>query len=126
MKPVTMTALAMAGALTATAAAALPLGGPALGGSAGLAMAGAGMIVCGMVLRRQRRESAAAAHPVAPTMQTALTPVPRFFPEGAPTGQVVPFGRKGEMPSEARLTRDLVRRAERVCAAARARTDDTR
>lgn len=124
MKPLMLTALAMAGALTATAAAALPLGGPALGGSAGLALAGAGMIACGMVLRRQRHEGATAARPVAPAMPTALSPVPRFFPEGAPAGQVVPFGRKSEALSEARLSRDLVRRAERICAAARARTDD--
>ncbi len=122
MKPVTLTALAATGALTA-AAVALPLGGPTLGGSAGLALAGSGMIFCGMVLRRQRREAAAAAQPVSasPVMPA---PLPRFFPEGGPTGQVVPFGRKGQTLSETRLTRDLVRRAERVCAAARARAEE--
>lgn len=82
MKPLMLTALAVAGALIATAAAALRFGGPALG------------------------------------------PVPRLFPEGGPHGRVVPFGRKGETLSEARLTRDLLRRAERVCAASRARVEN--
>jgi hypothetical protein len=50
-----------------------------------------------------------------------LAPVPRFFPAGGPMGQVVPFGRKVDTLSDARLTRDLVRRAERVCATTRAR-----
>jgi len=120
MKPVTLTALAATGALTA-AAMALPLGGPTLGGSAGLALAGSGMIFCGIVLRRQRREAAAQPVPASPVMPA---PLPRFFPEGGPTGQVVPFGRKGQTLSETRLTRDLVRRAERVCAATRARAEE--
>jgi hypothetical protein len=36
----------------------------------------------------------------------------------------VPFGRKLGTLSEARLSRDLVRRAERVCAAARVRVEE--
>ncbi|MGB8180924.1 MAG: hypothetical protein WCF13_00990 [Stellaceae bacterium] len=124
MKPVMLTVLVATGALIATAAAALPLGGPALGGSAGLALAGAGMLACGIVLRRQRRVAGLATRPVMPVVQPALAPIPRFFPEGGPHGHVVPFGRKGETFSEARLTRDLLRRAERVCAASRARVED--
>jgi len=119
-----LTALAATGALVVTAAAALPLGGPALGGSVGLALAGAGMLACGMVLRQQRRVAAVAAQPAMSAPQTVLAPIPRFFPEGGPHGRVVPFGRKGENFSEARLTRDLLRRAERVCAASRARVED--
>jgi len=122
MKPVILTALAATGALTA-AAVAVPLGGPTLGGSAGLALAGTGMIFCGMVLRRQRRAAAAAERP-AVAAPAVPAPLPHFFPEGGPTGQVVPFGRKGQTLSEARLTRDLVRRAERVCAVARVRVED--
>lgn len=123
MKPLMLTALAATGALTATAAAALPLGGPALGGSAGLALTGAGMVAFGLVIRRQRR-AAAAERPVTPVAMPALAPIPRFFPDGGPHGRVVPFGRKDGMASEARQTRDLLRRAERICAAARARVDE--
>lgn len=123
MKAITLTALAGTGALTA-ALAALPLGGPTVGGSAGLALAGGGMIACGLVLRRQRRLAAAAERPTAPAVPPALAPVPRFFPAGGPTGQLVPFGCKVGTLSEARLNRDLVRRAERVCAAARAHAEE--
>lgn len=126
MKPLMVTALATTGALTATAAAALPLGGPALGGSAGLALTGAGMVAFGLMIRRQRRAAAAAECPATPVAPPALAPIPRFFPEGGPHGRVVPFGRKGETFSEARQTRDLLRRAERVCAATRARVDEIR
>lgn len=126
MKPLMLTALATTGALTATAAAALPLGGPALGGSAGLTLAGAGMVAFGLVIRRQRRAAAAAERPAMLVAPPALAPIPRFFPEGGPHGRVVPFGRKGETFSETRQTRDLLRRAERVCAATRARVDEIR
>ncbi|MDE2227947.1 MAG: hypothetical protein KGL11_02755 [Alphaproteobacteria bacterium] len=121
MKPVTLTALAGTGALTA-ALAALPLGGAAFGGAVGLALTGAGMIACGMAFRRHTHEAAAAEGP-ARMAPAPLAPVPRFFPAGGPTGLLVPFGRKGQTMSEASLTRDLVRRAERVCAIARARTE---
>lgn len=121
-----LTALAATGALTATAAAALPLGGPAIGGSAGLALMGAGMVAFGMAIRRQRRAAAAAERPAAPIVTPALAPIPRFFPEGGPHGRVVPFGRKDGTVSEARQTRDLLRRAERICAATRARADEIR
>jgi len=124
MKPVMMTALVATGALIATAAAALPLGGPALGGSAGLALAGVGLLACGMVVRRQRHGAAAVTRPATSAPQPVLAPIPRFFPEGGPHGRVVPFGRKGDAISEARLTRDLLRRAERVCTASRARVED--
>lgn len=124
MKPVMLTALVATGALIAAAAAALPLGGPALGGSVGLALAGGGMLACGLVLRRQRHVAGLATRPVMPAVQPALAPIPRFFPEGGPHGRVVPFGRKGETFSEGRFTRDLLRRAERVCAASRARIED--
>ena len=123
MKPLTLIALAGTGALTA-AFVALPFGGPTLGGSAGLALAGSGMIACGLVLRRQQRVVAVAERPAALLPPPLLTPVPRFFPEGGPTGQVVPFGRKVGTLSEARLNRELVSRAERVCAAARGRIED--
>lgn len=126
MKPLILTALAATGALTATAAAALPLGGPAVGGSAGLALTGAGMVAFGMAIRRQRRAAAAAEHPAAPIAPVALAPIPRFFPEGGPHGRVIPFGRNGGTVSEARQTRDLLCRAERVCAVARARVDEIR
>ena len=126
MKPLMLTALAATGALTATAAAALPLGGPAIGGSAGLALTGAGMVAFGMAIRRQRRAAAAAERPAMPIVTPALAPIPRFFPEGGPHGRVVPFGRKDGTVSEARQTRDLLRRAERVCAATRARADEIR
>ncbi|MGH7012965.1 MAG: hypothetical protein ACREEL_02230 [Stellaceae bacterium] len=119
-----LTVLAAAGALTVALAEALPLGGPALGGSAGLTLAGAGMAVCGLALCRQRHEAAAATRPAAPAIPMALAPVPRFFPKGGPNGRVVPFGRKGEMLSETKLAHDLVRRAERVCATSRARAED--
>lgn len=126
MKPLMLTALAATGALTATAAAALPLGGPAIGGSAGLALTGAGMVAFGMAIRRQRRAAAAAERPATPIVTPALAPIPRFFPEGGPHGGVVPFGRKDGTVSEARQTRDLLRRAERICAATRARADEIR
>ncbi len=123
MKPVILTALAGTDALTA-ALAALPFGGSTLGGSAGLALACSGMIACGMILRHQRRAAAATECPAAPVVPPVLAPVPRFFPEGGLTGQVVPFGRKLGTLSEARLSRDLVRRAEHVCAAARVRVEE--
>ncbi|GEM_PF-4228028 len=116
MKPTTVTLLAAAGALTIATVAVLPLAGPTLGGAAGVALAGAGMIACGMVLRRERRVAEIA--PAAPTS--------RCFPAAHPPGAVIPFGRKGEGRCEAQLTRDLVRRAERICAAARVRRDDDR
>lgn len=126
MKPLTLTALAGTGALTA-ALAALPLGGPTLGGSAGLALAGSGMIACGLMLRRQLRAADATECPAEPVAKPApvLAPLPRFFADGTPAGQVVPFGRKHGAASEARLSRALIRRAERVCAATRARAEDS-
>ncbi|MGH6984407.1 MAG: hypothetical protein ACREEI_09290 [Stellaceae bacterium] len=126
MKPLMLTALAATGALTATAAAALPLGGPAIGGSASLALTGAGMVAFGLAIRRQRRAAAAAERPATPIVTPALAPIPRFFPDGGPHGRVVPFSRRDGTVSEARQTRDLLRRAERVCAATRARVDEIR
>lgn len=70
------------------------------------------------------RAVVAATRPATPAAPPALAPVPRFFPAGGPHGRVVPFGRKGETLSEARLTRDLLRRAKRVCAASRARVEN--
>lgn len=124
MKPVTMTALAGTSALTIALLAAAPFGSPALGASAGLALAGAGMVACGMALRRQRHEAEAAAHPVPVIAPAAMAPTAQFFPLGGVNGQVVPFGRKTGVASESRLSRDLVRRAERVCSKSRARIID--
>ena len=75
MKPLMLTALAGAGALIATAAAALPYGGPALGGSAGLVLTGAGMVAFGMMIHRQRRAVVAATRPATPAARAVTAPV---------------------------------------------------
>jgi hypothetical protein len=115
------TAAAAAGAIAlVTLLVAAPIEAPILGGDVGLALTGAGIIAIGVVLRRQRGNLQTETRE-----DPALAPLPRFFAEerARSSGQAIPFGRKlteDETPSlppmlEAHLSRQLLRRVERVC-----------